>query len=940
MQLEKIKESVIKKKEITDEDAYQLYLRYNDMQSTPISLSSFIQQLERELDMSSYSINRKLYSFSNMMSKNMFSDTQIGNFFIKQLMGEMIKEVKDLFITAQKSFLKVNRATDIVNLISMSEPILKNPEKIAVIALKICFDSILHARPRPVISVARDISNLIIHELQYDKAAEADSKLIKILKRTLKSKFNYAKKQETMSGFFRDKEHIPKLEMSPKLKLEFGNNLIRLVIKVTEGHIRQENINLCIKGSYKTQACVLPTRELVNKMERSLFNILFSSLQYQPMLIPPIPWHIENNKMTGGYISASTRPLQFCKTRSEEQKKLIDKGDFPVVVSSINKIQSTPWKINTTILNLLKKLNEKNPVWLSKIGIPSSKPEPQPVKPPHLDIDVEMKKKYRRAKNQWHIDEIEMISQRANYKLVIDIAQANKKKRFYMPWQTDSRGRIYPVGYLHCQGPDFVKTLLLFDEAKPVTKKNDYWLKLHLANLIATDPWSDENIDKQHIDSRVNWVNDHQSKLLDIAHNYESNLTWIDFDKPLTGLAALLDFAAYIKHGEGYKSHLWCTIDASCSGLQILASLMRCEDTAKLVNLIDNPKPFDIYTLIFEKTVTELEKICDGRSFKDNQTYALELAKKAYTNASGTSWSSCLNSISTYGKESDKASQVAKKTYINQMEAYAWLDFGIDRKTVKRPVMTYNYSATEYGFKEQIMEDTLTPVYKKLMRSSPLFYTYGFEQRKEMGFPFQGSGHKAAVLLGSLIYNSVESSVRLPSQAMRWLVECTKIITKENRHMSWKTALNFPVVQNYMHSKEKRVTLNFVGRGYTCKLTDMEYQDDKIDSRREVNGIAPNMVHSLDATQLMKTIDLAASRGISAFALSHDAYGTHVADMETMSRSVREATVDLFKNYGMEELHKQFIALMPADKRDRIPSCPQKGAFDLNSILKAKHAFS
>ena len=42
--------------------------------------------------------------------------------------------------------------------------------------------------------------------------------------------------------------------------------------------------------------------------------------------------------------------------------------------------------------------------------------------------------------------------------------------------------------------------------------------------------------------------------------------------------------------------------------------------------------------------------------------------------------------------------------------AQLWLDFGLKRKYVKRPVMTSLYSATLYGFTNQIMKDTIIPL--------------------------------------------------------------------------------------------------------------------------------------------------------------------------------------------------------------------------------------
>ena len=54
--------------------------------------------------------------------------------------------------------------------------------------------------------------------------------------------------------------------------------------------------------------------------------------------------------------------------------------------------------------------------------------------------------------------------------------------------------------------------------------------------------------------------------------------------------------------------------------------------------------------------------------------------------------------------------------------AKEWVDFGIGRKLVKRNVMTFGYSATQFGFREQIIVDTLDPLKRDVSRGSlPVF---------------------------------------------------------------------------------------------------------------------------------------------------------------------------------------------------------------------------
>ena len=63
---------------------------------------------------------------------------------------------------------------------------------------------------------------------------------------------------------------------------------------------------------------------------------------------------------------------------------------------------------------------------------------------------------------------------------------------------------------------------------------------------------------------------------------------------------------------------------------------------------------------------------------------------------------------------------------------------------------------------------------------------------------------------------------------------------------------------------------------------------------RQVNGISPNFVHSLDAAALHKTICTAVFAGVTHFAMIHDSYGTLAPDVDVLMGSLRRAFSDIF----------------------------------------------
>ncbi len=60
----------------------------------------------------------------------------------------------------------------------------------------------------------------------------------------------------------------------------------------------------------------------------------------------------------------------------------------------------------------------------------------------------------------------------------------------YFPHNIDFRGRAYPISsHLNHMGADLTRSLLIFDEARPLGERGLYWLKVHFANLTGGDKY-------------------------------------------------------------------------------------------------------------------------------------------------------------------------------------------------------------------------------------------------------------------------------------------------------------------------------------------------------------------------------------------------------------------------------------------------------------------
>ena len=142
-------------------------------------------------------------------------------------------------------------------------------------------------------------------------------------------------------------------------------------------------------------------------------------------------------------------------------------------------------------------------------------------------------------------------------------------------------GRKYPTtAYLHEQGSDFARGLLLRADSKAIGKEGFFWMMVSLANNWAGDAGRDDELktDKIPLQDRYEWAIDNEEILISYAENPKVNQGWMEADKPWQFLAVChelklfrdwqknLNVAAYdwedLKTQQyQYQSSLECYID-------------------------------------------------------------------------------------------------------------------------------------------------------------------------------------------------------------------------------------------------------------------------------------------------------------------------------------------------------------------------------------------
>jgi len=310
-------------------------------------------------------------------------------------------------------------------------------------------------------------------------------------------------------------------------------------------------------------------------------------------------------------------------------------------------------------------------------------------------------------------------------------------------------------------------------------------------------------LDKAPMQERLQWVQDNITFIKRVATDPIGFLSeWEEADEPWQFLAACEEYYHCVVVCDRSHTGLFVATDATCSGLQILAGLARDKSTAQLVNVLPGDKPQDAYKVVAEQA-------------------------KPYSPAS--------------------------------------IRPHMDRKVVKRVVMTVPYNAKPYSNRGYI-KDAL----------------------KEKGIEIDKDDLTKTV---NAVRDAMEVVVPGPMAVMAWIEqEVGKAIDRGETELTWTTPSGFVVTQRLMKKKFVTIKLQLMGR---CDLKVAIGDDNKVDKQHHKNATAPNLIHSLDASLL----HLSALRFNAPIALIHDSVLCRATDMSMLSFIVRETYMHLFAEH-------------------------------------------
>jgi DNA-directed RNA polymerase len=239
-------------------------------------------------------------------------------------------------------------------------------------------------------------------------------------------------------------------------------------------------------------------------------------------------------------------------------------------------------------------------------------------------------------------------------------------------------------------------------------------------------------------------------------------------------------------------------------------------------------------------------------------------------------------------------------------EAWAWKD-NVTRKVVKRGVMTTPYGLTDMGMRTQLLKGGF-------VNSLP------------------GDRLKNANYMRDAMKAAIAGTIVVGTQIMSWFQDCAEILVDEGKAIEWTTPMGLRVKQSYLQPPS--VTVRTLCGHITFVDPDGD-QVAKMKRTKQIQSIAPNIIHSFDAAHLMMTVLTTAEENLS-YAMVHDSYGCHAADVDFLSYCTRKSFVDIYSVDWFDELYADFSTQRGA----AVVPPPVRGTFDINEVLNSEYFFA
>lgn len=794
----------------------------------------------------------------------------------KHISNATLKVQEKLGDTSRSSFKSINTAISMLR-----------PELIALVALQGGLDCI--GGQEDLNRTFHILGGLLDRELYAESLRGFDRKLSGNLEDRARRKGSSVKHRRAAVAAMARKQEFEYKRWGHKTKALAGMWLVEVLTELDDVFvIMRGDAEYDIPNPYLTL-----TQEALEYSQDMVKLLLDAYPVALPLLVSPPRWTSHKLTLESNGRTYETPLIRKGGRSNPFIKQAIANRTMDQVLDAMSNAGSVNWRINERILECVRLAYD--------LGLEL---EGMPVKddlalPPKVGDDIwnAMSPEEQRVRRMEIGEKLgknrSLIGERSIYEQDMSTADylLTHGNSFWTPVNLDYRGRVYGVPYFNFQRQDYVRGLFEFADGMALGTMGFYWLRVHLANC-----GDFEKVSKATFADRVTWVADNHQRLVEMALSPMDDLWWTEADAPFQFLAAAMDYAGAYGNPGAYVSHVPVSFDGTCSGLQHLAAMTRCDSTAPLVNLTNCDLPQDVYRTVADGLNVKLKAVEADDEFYDVATLALA--------------------------------------------------YGVDRSLVKRNVMTYTYGSKKFGMIQQLLEDTMRPLQVKVIRKT--LDAHPFQCANDTFLTAEGlsiaiPGKKAARLLGAMTFDTIEETVKRPAEAMRFLQQLSKAYSHEGKPTVWHTPLGFPVVLHYPNQKTDLVRLWMHDRGVRIKARMATNEDiGGINKAKTANAIAPCFVHSYDACHLMMVVNHANNNGIANVALVHDSFGCHAAVAGRFRSMITDTFHQLYsENDVLSDILQEAFAQIQTNSH-RLPTrmSVTTGSYNIDDIKDASYAFA
>lgn len=284
--------------------------------------------------------------------------------------------------------------------------------------------------------------------------------------------------------------------------------------------------------------------------------------------------------------------------------------------------------------------------------------------------------------------------------------------------------------------------------------------------------------------------------------------------------------------------------------------------------------------------------------------------------ATGAKYVNCFTS-STEKKE-DIYAEVAKRAiaslpdYCDEVQQLYWQEHSIPRSMAKRPVMTFVYGSTLSSSIDYVAQDMLEQ---------------GFNPIKDADGNVLVHQGQLAVPVAKALRAAVQSTVPAAASMMQYLQRAVRC---QKEPLRWTTPMGLSVINWVDKQLIQRIKIRSMG----VEQIVLKQDTGELDTHKAANSIAPNFVHSMDATHMQMLVQ----RFEHPLLLVHDSFACHASTCDAMHTAIRQAFHDLYSQ-DIASLIEQSNPEVQRQLQEGNLIKPEYGDFKIEQVLDSVFLF-